>query len=320
MNSGTSHFKIGLFVLTSALLVLAGLFWIGAVEYYQDTREYVTFFDTSVEGMSPGSKVKYRGLEVGRVTDIGLAPDGELVRVAMELRSDFRVDETRAAQLKLKGITGACYLALVQAPENLKEVTPELGFKVDRSLIPSIPGQMQQVTRALRNAYSDVQSLELEELSREYRRVAANANSFLGSDALNSSLREIDSLSGELSSLAARLNRNQPAKRWSNTMRDISRAAASADQTLSSLQRRIDALPPQALAEISRSTRDTLQGIQKTNNSTRLQLRTTLVQFRQSVRQLHRTLAEVRGLARELRRDPGKVLSSPREEGDPFGR
>ncbi|MCF8029552.1 MAG: MlaD family protein [Desulfohalobiaceae bacterium] len=320
MISRVDYFKIGLFFLVGVFLVLGALFWIGAMEFYQETEEYVTYFDSSVEGLGLGSKVKYRGVEVGRVTEIGLAPDGELIRVRMELRPDFRIDQSRAAQLKLRGITGDCYLSLVKAPPRLEEITPSLGFEVKRPLIPSVPGQVEQVTQALRKVYHNVESFDLPGVGKEYQRLAANANSVLGGDSLNSTLREIRALAEELNTLAGDLNKAEPATRLSQAMRDISRAAQTVDKASASLQQRLDSLQPGALSDISRDTQDTLRGIQEATNSTRLEIRNSLFLLRRSLKEMDRALAEVRSMARTLKKDPGRVLAPARENDNFFGR
>ena len=91
MTGKTSKFLIGLFVMAGILLGVGIIVWIGASKYFQKGSTYVTFFDESVQGLQMDSSVKYRGVDVGRVERIRVAPDYKLVEVVMkvELEGDY---------------------------------------------------------------------------------------------------------------------------------------------------------------------------------------------------------------------------------------
>ena len=57
-------------------VVVVFILWLGMVQYFQEGRKYVAFFDESVQGLQKDSAVKYRGVDIGRVEDIRVAPDG----------------------------------------------------------------------------------------------------------------------------------------------------------------------------------------------------------------------------------------------------
>ncbi len=320
MSSRVSHFQIGLFLLFSLALILAGLFWVGAVEFYQETRSYVTYIDSSVEGLSPGSRIRYRGLEVGRVAGIGLARDGELIRLDLEIRPDFRITKRHAAQIKLKGITGERYLALVRADPEIQRIQPPEGIEPERSLVPAIPGQMERVAQGLRKAYRQLRSADVQALTREWRTVAARTNELLATGEMNATLQRLNSLSAELDGLARDLSRAEPGEEWQSAMRELTRSAKSARELLGSLERRVEALSPQELAEIPVQTNDALIRIRETANATGLRVESTAALLQRSILELDRVLSEMRALVRTLERDPGRILTQPEKDKDPFGR
>ena len=41
--------------------------WIGALDIFKSNRTYVTFSDSSVEGLDTGTRVKYLGLDIGEI-------------------------------------------------------------------------------------------------------------------------------------------------------------------------------------------------------------------------------------------------------------
>lgn len=320
MSSRVSHFQIGLFVLFTLVLILAGLFWIGAVEFYQESRDYVTYIDSSVEGLSPGSKVRYRGLSVGRVAGIGLAGDGEMIRIDIKIRPDFRIRESHAVQLKLKGITGKRYLALIKASPEMERITPPEGTDPEQSWIPSVPGQMTRMVHGLQSVYEELRSVDVKALGEEWREVAARANTLLGSEELNASLERINTLTGELNELAGDLRQARPGQEWRSTLRELSSSAESAEDLIASLEERVNAVSPQDLADIPGQTSATLGQIRDSTNATSRRIQATTALLQQSVLELNRVLSEIRILTRTLQRDPGRVLTRPENTDDPFGR
>jgi phospholipid/cholesterol/gamma-HCH transport system substrate-binding protein len=320
MSSRITHFQIGLFVLFTLLLVLTALFWIGAMEFYQETRDCVTYIDSSVEGLSPGSKVRYRGLSVGRVAGIGLAEDGEMIRIDMEIQPDFRIKENHAVQLKLKGITGERYLALIKASPELKRIAPPDGTDPENLCIPSVPGQMTRMVHGLQSMYEELRSVDMQGLGEQWREVAARANSLLGSEELNASLKRLNALAGELNELAGDLRQARPGEEWRSTLREFSSSAEAAEGLIASLEKRVNAVPPQDLAKISEQTSAALGEIRASTNATSERIQATTVLLQQSVLELNRVLSEIRILTRTLQRNPGKVLTQPENKDDPFGR
>jgi len=320
MSSRVSHFQIGLFVLGTILLVLSGLFWIGAMEFYQETREYVTYIDSSVEGLSPGSKIRYRGLDVGRVAGIGLARDGRMIRIDLEIRPEFRIEEAHAIQLKLKGITGKRYLALVRASPEMKRIQPPEALDSEEPCIPSVPGQMKRVVQGLQSAYQEFRALDMQGLTREWNSLATRASELLASDELSGSLKRLNTLAEELNGLARDLRKADPGQEWSSTMQEVSITAQRAEELIASLESRVQAIEPKEVSEIPGRANAALAQIRESTNATGLRVQSTAVRLQQSLLELNSALSEIRALARSLRRDPGRILTRPETKQDPFGR
>jgi phospholipid/cholesterol/gamma-HCH transport system substrate-binding protein len=92
-------------ILVGLLVVLSGL-------RHEETVPYVIEFNENVSGLFPGSDVRYRGVPVGRVTNITVAPNN-LVRARVEIRpSIVRLRQGTIAQLNPAGITGQLYVNL----------------------------------------------------------------------------------------------------------------------------------------------------------------------------------------------------------------
>jgi paraquat-inducible protein B len=72
MSKETNYYKIGLFTVGGFLALAAGVIFFGLSSAFRPTLRCVTFFDHSVQGLSVGAPVNFRGFKVGQVSAIRL--------------------------------------------------------------------------------------------------------------------------------------------------------------------------------------------------------------------------------------------------------
>src|SRR5436309_15242868 len=70
MSQRANYFKLGLFVIGAIVAGILVLLIIGTGRFLQKRVTIETYFNESVQGLDIGSKMKYRGVEVGQVTRI----------------------------------------------------------------------------------------------------------------------------------------------------------------------------------------------------------------------------------------------------------
>ena len=150
MATGTNHYKLGLFVLLGLALSLGIVVTLGARNWNEESVRYVTYFDESVQGLEIGAPVKFRGVSVGRVSGISIAPDQRHVQVTGELtvpdlqrlnlggagESALQLHPGLRAQLAQTGITGVKFI-LIDYFEADETPPPELPFAVPPNYIPA---------------------------------------------------------------------------------------------------------------------------------------------------------------------------------------
>jgi paraquat-inducible protein B len=61
---------IGAFVIGAVVLVISGILLFGSGRFFSHQRKFVLFFEDSVKGLIIGSPVDFRGVNIGKVTDI----------------------------------------------------------------------------------------------------------------------------------------------------------------------------------------------------------------------------------------------------------
>src|SRR5262245_44652002 len=70
VSAKTHHFRIGLFVLAGALLLIGALFALGLRAYFGDRDVFETYVTGKVENLSVGALVTLRGVTIGKVSSI----------------------------------------------------------------------------------------------------------------------------------------------------------------------------------------------------------------------------------------------------------
>jgi ABC-type transporter Mla subunit MlaD len=171
MATEANKLKVGAFLIAGFLLFNGALVWIGVSHVLEKTEPYVTYFDESVHGLDVGSLVKYRGVEVGRVGAMRVAPDGKLVEVAMDIAQGFRVAPGLRASLMGSGITGIIVVEL-SFPSPGSPPPPELSFTPPERYIPSQLSVMAGLTAAVTELAAGLRGAEIRGLVEDSRAAA----------------------------------------------------------------------------------------------------------------------------------------------------
>jgi phospholipid/cholesterol/gamma-HCH transport system substrate-binding protein len=154
MATGTNHYKLGLFVLLGLALSFAFVLTLGATNWNDESVRFVSYFDESVQGLEVGSPVKFRGVAVGRVAAIGIAPDQRHVQVTSELTlahlerlelggggESLAVHPELRAQLAQAGITGGKFV-LIDYFDPADYPPAVLPFEAPPNTMPAAPSTL----------------------------------------------------------------------------------------------------------------------------------------------------------------------------------
>jgi phospholipid/cholesterol/gamma-HCH transport system substrate-binding protein len=106
---------VGVFVVLGIIIAVAGAFWLSGRAWGREQMEVVAVFRTVGE-LSSGNPVKYRGVQVGRVTDISLSTDGMGVLVTMEVDATVELPAQPAVVLAPASLFGDWQASIVSYP------------------------------------------------------------------------------------------------------------------------------------------------------------------------------------------------------------
>lgn len=185
MELNSASFRVGAFVL-GGLACLVALFLFLSGGLFQGGTEYETYFSESVQGLSVGTQVKYRGVPVGDVTYLGLvasdyAPDIQVVehekqyrQIVVRFRLDFKkvgpVDIEKGVkaglrtQIKPQGITGLAYVDISFVDPKSYPVAA-LPWTPDYPVIPSVPSTLTQVQDAAEKIFNALGQVDIVQMS-----------------------------------------------------------------------------------------------------------------------------------------------------------
>jgi paraquat-inducible protein B len=182
MTRKINYFAIGMFILIGIILFTVAVVIFGSGNLFKETMVVETYFDGSVQGLNVGSPIKFRGIKIGEVSKLSLAGDVYeisqdipdyykynvyvLVRCDLDLESfkRFASQEPEAREKNLArlardsglririipmGITGTAYLELDFVKPEFRKEPLDIVWVPENIYIPSVPGTLEQVTKAL---------------------------------------------------------------------------------------------------------------------------------------------------------------------------
>lgn len=291
-TTATNHWKLGLFLLVGLLAMIAALFWLGARRFQRTSFPAVSYFDESVQGLDVGSPVKFRGVTVGNVADITIAPDHRHVQVTSDIYVDALtrlglgdrapkkgeefINPLLRVQLVAAGITGVRFLQTdFFHPGRYPE--PILPFEPPWNYIPSAPSTLKSVGDTAVEVVN-----RLPDLETRISETLATMNTTLGSidhfvTGLQNESGSFDRLLVQLRATTIHLDATVEAAQLASTTTAIRSAAGTVAETATGFG----------------EMREDLQA---------------------SLATLRETLDSVRTVADSLERDPSVLLRGPRSD------
>jgi len=222
MEEKVNFAVVGVFVLVLSATLIGGVLWLSSGKTYGKSYElYVTYMNESVAGLNLNAPVRYRGVEVGRVKKIALAPGNvEQVQVTLAIESDTPVKVDTVAILSTQGLTGIAFVDLTGGGRDSPPLKAEAGFpfpviQSGPSLMVRLDASLIDIAHTFKNAARI--SEELPQLVQRIHRSAdtfdnmsdelARAGSRASGKFTNETLPEVHQLVTELRDMTASLQR-----------------------------------------------------------------------------------------------------------------
>ena len=232
MPSQRTKFIVGLFLAGGTGIVLLAVIWLGTSRYLEEGQLYVTYFNESVQGLDKDSPVKYRGVTIGRVLQISVAPDSKLIKVVLKIESGIPLGSDEVAQLKVVGITGSMFVELDQRREGEPDRSPKLSFPSEYPIVPSKPSDIGEIFRSVDEILTKMRTLDLDGISE---RVKAT----LDKVELTMSDANVKGLSRKAELSLDSLNRILDNEKWERILASVDTAATSLNELISNARKTV---------------------------------------------------------------------------------
>jgi len=203
-----SSFMLGIFVTGGLLFLAVLLIWIGATRFFEGGKKYISYFDESVQGLQKDSEVKFRGVKVGRVEDITIAPDNLHVGVDMVIDLEFDPTIGYVAQLQLTGVTGVMFVNLVPQDPEKPYTPPQITFVSPYPVIPSQPSEIRRILTGIDEVIANLKQLDTKGISEEAKVTFKEMKNFFGGEKTKRIIAELEVSSANLKKISARIDQD----------------------------------------------------------------------------------------------------------------
>jgi paraquat-inducible protein B len=216
MNKKMSPAVIGAFVIGAVALIVIAILVFGSGRLFRQTREFVLYFDNSVNGLRIGAPVKFKGVEIGSVKDIRLQLEkgAEVNKIPVIIEIDLKkltsrgaqaditmnremfqqaiVDRGLRGQLEMESlVTGLLFVALDFLPGTPINLVQQAGGDYEYPEVPTLPTTLEQAKGAVTRIMSKLEDIDFKELGANLQATLKGVNRTVNSPEIESVLRSL---------------------------------------------------------------------------------------------------------------------------------
>ena len=315
MAQPTNHFKLGLFVIISSLAAVVTGVALGSNAMKKDTTKYHTYFNESVQGLDVGAPVKFRGVTIGTVSAIEIAPDHRHVDVVEELdvadirrmglaeketaplkSTKFNIPPDLRAQLGSQGITGVKFVAIDFFDPGMNP-PPQLPFTPKENYIPASPSLMKNLEDTVTKAMDKLPELvdAVVAITSRIDRMVAQLEKDDVTGQASATIKHADQMLSNLNQTISHIDQADLPGKSKETLEDVHKAVNKLNAVLDKVDGENG-----LIASFTR-TSDAFGSLGKGANGTSRELESTLREVREAAE-------SIRLLTDTLEKDPDMFL------------
>ena len=315
----TLFLRVGMLALSAIALAIGFVVYLTAGQFGTKSDYFETYVGESIVGLDVGAAVRFRGVQIGRVTEISLAaavydvPEARANRYAMQLVViRFAVERTRVARIASledmiagglrtrtasQGITGVTYLEIdILDPARYPPIQVPWTPRYDH--IPAVPSTINQVTNAAEQILRRLEALDIEALVNNAAGLMGDLRRQVTDGEVATILREAGETLAEIRTELRKVRLEDTAAELRGAIANMGDAGRSAQELLASREVR-DALVriPAAVTALEQTLRAA--------RGTTVDLQADLSPL---MRDLRSSVANLRDTTEALRRSPSQTL------------
>jgi paraquat-inducible protein B len=305
--------------LAAIALAVGFVLYLTAGQFGRQSDYFETYVGESIVGLDVGASVRFRGVQIGRVTEISLAaavydvPEARSNRYAMQLVViRFAVERTRVSRIASlddmiagglrtriasQGITGVTYLEIdILDPARYPPI--QVPWKPRYDHVPAVPSTITQVTSAAEQILRRLEALDIEALVNNAAGLMGDLRKQISEGEVATILREAGETVAELRAEIRKVRLEETANELRGAIASMGDAGRSTQELLSSREIR------EALVRIPAAV-TALEQTLRTARGTTSDLQADLSPL---MRDLRSSVANLRDTTESLRRNPSQTL------------
>ncbi len=347
MKTNKHYFAIGLFVLLSCAILALACILFGSGKLFARKLYFETYFPTSVEGLSIGSQVKFRGIPLGTVESITFAgaayddaivtdtADHDTVKTAayvrvlcaidIEQHSNVREDRLQTmiahglrAKLTSAGITGGAFIALDFERDEALAASQALTFPWTPQYlyVPSVPSTLENVMNVVDALADQLKTIDFSRTNDAMTRLVETIDTSIKeanvgelSASINTVLKQLSTELSTLQSFLTEIDGKALAT-------DVQTISANLTQLSTDLRTGLPQLTTAATTTMTQMdsalqhAANLLQQTSQTLSTVQASVNPELLgaDIEETLNTLTRTTASLEALVQELRAKPSRIL------------
>jgi phospholipid/cholesterol/gamma-HCH transport system substrate-binding protein len=281
METRANFALIGAFTLAVVFAAFGFVFWFSGPSTTGENKTYELSFPGSVGGLLRGADVRFNGLKVGEVAQLGISDkDPSRVQVLVSVDKNTPVKTNTTARLEQAGFTGVSYVGLVGGAAGAPDLVAKPGEPYPR--IEAEGSAMQSVMESVQR----LSSRATEVLDKVGQVVDAN------SESIADTLRNLDRLTKALADNSGQID---------SFIHDMSEISHAMKPLPARLDRLLAAIDPKKISGIASDIAGASANFKNFTSS-------GLRQYEQLAVDARKTLETVERAVRSLEKNPQQVI------------
>lgn len=317
MENKAHALAAGAFVLGVAALMVALALWLMRDTEVRNVYEMST--RDSVAGLQPQAAVRFRGISVGRVTEIGFDPQTKgnvLVRISVD--DETPITRSTFATLSYQGVTGLAFIQLDDDGKSSEALPPGTGQSARIPLRPSLLSRLTDRGEAI--------LVQVEQTTQRINQILGDENQKLFTGAM----QNIGDAAGGVHQLTQRLDATIAKKldpaldAFAPAARDTSNAMKALQDASNSVEKSADEIAKTAkrlnekdgpIDRLAEGTQALSHAADAFNSATLPRINKVTEETSRAARQLSRAANSINDNPQSLLFGNGQVPPGPGEQG-----
>ena len=319
MNNKVNYSLIGFLVLLGLTMMSVFGYWLLKPSEEAEVQMYAIYFDESVLGLNLDAPVKYRGINVGKVTTLKInSNNSEQVEVLVTVLKSTPINSSTLAQLTSQGITGLSYINLSfgndnAAPLEIKKNEKYPVIKTIPSLLIKLENSFGDISLNLSETLERTRQLLREENQEQFTQLLKNSslffskiNEILDNETKNNfqeSIKNLNSASKKLDEMIPRVEKfMETSSAWEN---NISVSFSSIMNSYLGIKGSMDMFKKSLESgdfNLKEITSDLLPSI----NNTFLEMQNLIIKIEETLNKYDRSPNDIIFMKEEIKKGPGE--------------